>query len=237
MTKKDIQLDQDWLNVITGDVVINMDKKWQLQARLVRTALLKQKFQIENRIPDQDLHFQKKLRTVLEQEGLLKSESKIQSWGEHKSKALVFLLVAAGVVWATKIEPHFTKAQITVHSDTEEKVTKTQQQDFWANNFNNGSFTGFWSRLNNYVDLAPKETTITYDTACHPEHLTIEGCSKLALEFNSAAQFNMGLMYEQGINVSRDYNRSLEWYKKSAALGNTQAKFNMNYLIIKKLVQ
>ena len=73
MTKKDIQLDQDWLNVITGDVVINMDKKWQLQARLVRTALLKQKFQIENRIPDQDLHFKKKLRKVLEQEGLLKS--------------------------------------------------------------------------------------------------------------------------------------------------------------------
>ena len=47
----------------------------------------------------------------------------------------------------------------------------------------------------------------------------------------------MGLMYEQGINVTQDYDQALGWYKKSAALGNTQAKFNMNYLIVEKLVK
>ncbi len=61
-------------------------------------------------------------------------------------------------------------------------------------------------------------------------------CLELANNYNAEARFNLGLMYEQGLNVTQDYQQALAWYKKSAALGNTQASFNMNYLIEKGLV-
>jgi len=44
---------------------------------------------------------------------------------------------------------------------------------------------------------------------------------------NSDAQFNVGLMYEQGIGVSKDEQESLVWYRKSAEQGNPNAQFNL----------
>ena len=80
----------------------------------------------------------------------------------------------------------------------------------------------------------PLETT---HSSCSPEKLSFEGCLELANSYNAEARFNLGLMYEQGLNgVTQDYQQALVWYKKSAALGNAQASFNMNYLIEKKLV-
>ena len=49
-------------------------------------------------------------------------------------------------------------------------------------------------------------------------------------------RFNIGLMYELGINVEQSYFQAYEWYKKSSALGNEDAKSNMEYLIKKGLV-
>ena len=44
---------------------------------------------------------------------------------------------------------------------------------------------------------------------------------------NSEAQFNVGLMYERGIGVSKDEQESLVWYQKSAEQGNSNAQFNL----------
>jgi len=238
MAKDELKIDQDWLNIIAGNTVIKMDTKLRLQARLVRAALVNRKLRIESQASSYAADINERLQLRLEEEGLLTPQSKYtKTFLDNKIKALVLLLLSGSVVWATKIEPHFTKPMVAGNFANEEMKERTTQQIFRQNFFDrSGAFTGFWSRLNNYVALVPAPKN-SLNNQCNPNLLTIEGCSRLALKFDSAAQFNLGLMYEQGINVTQDYNRALDWYKKSAALGNTQAKFNMNYIIVKKLVE
>jgi hypothetical protein len=237
MIKNDSKLDSDWLRIIAGDIIMKMEPKLRLQARLIRAALVKQKNKIESSIPEHDQKFHKRLEIALIQEGLLESKSRIKIMIDNKIKALIIITLGAGVVWATQVEPHFTKPMIAGHVIIQTKNVDKQQESFWRNNFIRGSFTGFWSRLNNYVDQDSSKTKFTLDNSCRPKLLTLKGCTKLALKFDSAAQFNLGLMYEQGINVNKNYESAMEWYKKSAALGNIKAKFNMNYLADKKLVK
>jgi TPR repeat protein len=56
-------------------------------------------------------------------------------------------------------------------------------------------------------------------------------------EFRAAAekghadsQFNLGLMYEQGIGVSKDEKEAIVWYRKSAVQGNVFAQYNLAVL-------
>ncbi|QDT01031.1 tetratricopeptide repeat protein [Adhaeretor mobilis] len=44
------------------------------------------------------------------------------------------------------------------------------------------------------------------------------------------SQFNLGLMYEQGIGVGKDEKKAVVWYGKSAAQGNAAAQFNLGVL-------
>jgi TPR repeat protein len=44
------------------------------------------------------------------------------------------------------------------------------------------------------------------------------------------SQFNLGLMYEQGIGVGKDEKEAVGWYGKSAAQGNSAAQFNLGVL-------
>jgi TPR repeat protein len=44
------------------------------------------------------------------------------------------------------------------------------------------------------------------------------------------SQFNLGLMYEQGIGVGKDEKKAVFWYGKSAAQGNAAAQFNLGVL-------
>lgn len=44
------------------------------------------------------------------------------------------------------------------------------------------------------------------------------------------SQFNLAVMFEQGIGVGKDEAQALEWYSKSAAQGNAGAQFNLGVL-------
>lgn len=44
------------------------------------------------------------------------------------------------------------------------------------------------------------------------------------------SQFNLGLMYEQGIGVGKDEQEAVVWYGKSAGQGNAAAQFNLGVL-------
>jgi TPR repeat protein len=44
------------------------------------------------------------------------------------------------------------------------------------------------------------------------------------------SQFNLALMYEQGIGVGKDEKEAVVWYGKSAAQGNAAAQFNLGVL-------
>lgn len=47
---------------------------------------------------------------------------------------------------------------------------------------------------------------------------------------NADGQFNVALMYEQGIGVAKDEQQSIVWYEKSAQQGNSNAQFNLAVL-------
>ena len=47
----------------------------------------------------------------------------------------------------------------------------------------------------------------------------------LAEQGDARAQFDLGLLYENGDGVPRDYAKAHEWYEKSAAQGGAKAQF------------
>jgi len=49
-------------------------------------------------------------------------------------------------------------------------------------------------------------------------------------EGHSDSQFNLGLMYEQGIGVEKDEKEAVVWYLKAAQLGNSNAQYNLAVL-------
>lgn len=49
----------------------------------------------------------------------------------------------------------------------------------------------------------------------------------LAKNDDDKAQFNVALIYENGLGVSQDLKRAKQWYEKSAKQGNAQAQFNL----------
>ena len=51
-----------------------------------------------------------------------------------------------------------------------------------------------------------------------------------AEEGHSDSQFNVGLMFEQGIGVGKDEKEAIVWYRKAAAQGNPLAQYNLAVL-------
>ncbi|MCF7529169.1 tetratricopeptide repeat protein [Neisseria lisongii] len=52
----------------------------------------------------------------------------------------------------------------------------------------------------------------------------------LAQKGNKVAQFNIGLMYDQGWGVKQDYAQAMQWYQKAAQQGDTKAQTNIGGL-------
>ena len=44
---------------------------------------------------------------------------------------------------------------------------------------------------------------------------------------NAAAQNRLGLYYEKGQEVTKDYTKAIFWYKKSAEQGHAPAQYNL----------
>lgn len=60
-----------------------------------------------------------------------------------------------------------------------------------------------------------------------PEEISVAQLKKAAGQGDAEAQTALGLMYEQGRNVARDYKKALMWYRKAAKQGNAQALYNL----------
>jgi len=48
----------------------------------------------------------------------------------------------------------------------------------------------------------------------------------LAEQGDASAQYNLGVMYENGKGVAQDYREAVSWYRLAAADGNTKASEN-----------
>ena len=47
---------------------------------------------------------------------------------------------------------------------------------------------------------------------------------------NSTAQFNLGIIYENGLGVPQDYAAAVKWYRKAAEQGNADAQNNLGVM-------
>jgi TPR repeat protein len=53
-------------------------------------------------------------------------------------------------------------------------------------------------------------------------------CSLTTAEQGDAqAQYNLGIMYDNGQDVPQDYTAAASWYRKAAEQGHAQAQFNL----------
>ncbi|MGZ4976418.1 MAG: J domain-containing protein [Methylobacter sp.] len=63
------------------------------------------------------------------------------------------------------------------------------------------------------------------DRGRHAEAFSIY--QQLANQGHAKAQFNLGVMYDQGQYVTQDYAQAASWYQKAAEQGNANAQYNL----------
>ena len=56
----------------------------------------------------------------------------------------------------------------------------------------------------------------------------------LAEQGDAFAQYNLGLMYDQGLGVPQDYKEAVKWYRLAAEQGYADAQTNLDALSKKK---
>ncbi|AUS07168.1 tetratricopeptide repeat protein [Pseudotamlana carrageenivorans] len=59
------------------------------------------------------------------------------------------------------------------------------------------------------------------------------GFDKNAEQGNSAAQFNLGVCYENGIGTAKDFSKANKWYRKASEQGDGLAIGNLDMLYIR----
>jgi hypothetical protein len=221
--------EKDWFATLAGEKVVGMDSKTRLQARLVRNVLKKTSDEIKKEINTDDEQLRKVFITKLEKVGYLKKESpNLEQKITNNIKWLLALLVGGSFFsYAMKDGIHITDIQEVPITNTE--VTET----FWniVMDETGNRLTAFWPSQRKQIS----KTKIVKAASCSPEMLTLDGCLKL--QNKHQAQFNIGLIYEQGLSgVEKNSDKAYKWYQKSAAQGNQRAKFNIEYMISKKMI-
>ena len=53
---------------------------------------------------------------------------------------------------------------------------------------------------------------------------------KSAEQGNATAHYNLGLCYDKGSGVTKDYSEAVKWYKKAAEQGDVDAQRELNQL-------
>ena len=221
--------EKDWFATLAGEKVVGMDSNTRLQARLVRNVLKKTYDEIKKEINTDDEQLRKVFITKLEKVGYLKKESpNLEQKITNNIKWLLALLVGGSFFsYAMKDGIHITDIQ-------EVPITNTQvTETFWniVMDETGNRLTAFWPSQRKQI---PK-TKIVKAASCSPEMLTLDGCLKL--QNKHQAQFNIGLIYEQGLSgVEKNSDKAYKWNQKSAAQGNQRAKFNIEYMISKKMI-
>ena len=228
------KIDNDWLATLRGDEVLKSDKKWKLQAKLLRAIIQKLNIEYDH---SYELNKDERLRQfkkLLLKEGVIKNKSSIRN---KITKWLSILFFSVTVVWATN---ELIRYENPLHVDNNEikqsKIKNEKSFSYIQDKY--GSFIGFWSKLQ-LKTISPQnfeQPLQINNSECGPEKITLEGCLVLAND-NENAMFNIGLMYEKGIGgVEQNYKNASEWYKKAEMFGSKEATFNLEYLYQNQLI-
>ena len=231
MAKKDLEK-QQWIDIFDGKKVKGADKKIKLNARLARAAFEENEAKIEKewRARDHDALLQKILKEGEEMGYLEKPSFNLSKLVKNQGHWLAPLLIGGSFFsYAMKDGIHITDIQEvpTTHVEVSETFWEIVMDE------TGNRLTAFWPTQRKQIKET--KTTIVNATDCSSELLTLDGCLKL--QNKHQAQFNIGLIYEQGlIGVEKNPDKAYEWYQKSAAQGNQRAKFNIKYMISKKMI-
>jgi TPR repeat protein len=240
MAKKDLEK-QQWIDIFDGKKVKGADKKIKLNARLARAAFEENEAKIEKewRARDHDALLQKILKEGEEMGYLEKPSFNLSTPLDRFLSKLVknqghwlapLLIGGSFFSYAMKDGIHITDIQEVPPTHVE--VSET----FWdiVMDETGNRLTAFWPTQTEQITEI-RTTFKVPPTDCSSELLTLDGCLKL--QHKHQAQFNIGLIYEQGlIGVEKNLDKAYEWYQKSAAQGNQRAKFNIEYMISKKMI-
>jgi TPR repeat protein len=71
--------------------------------------------------------------------------------------------------------------------------------------------------------------------SCYDEKLSdkenLTNCQKNAEQGDAQAQYNLGVMHDQGlIGVKQDYKRAVQWYRRAAEQGFAKAQYNLGIM-------
>lgn len=220
--------EKDWYATLAGKKVDGMDSKSRIQARIVRNILKKTSDEINKEINKDDEKLRKVFLSKLEKVGFLKKES--FNIEENIKWVLALLMGGSFFSYAMKDGIHITDVQEVPVTQIE--VTET----FWdiVMDETGNRLIAFWPEQRKEKNRVT--TTIVNAADCSSILLTLDGCLKL--QNKHQAQFNIGLIYEQGLSgEEKNPKKAYEWYQKAAAQGNQRAKFNIEYMISKKMIK
>ena len=226
------QIQDDFISVLQGKKVSGMDPKWRVIARMVRNIMIKEDNLEEQLMEKRQQAFEKRIGKVLQDRYLIPKQKRTFAYKNW----ILGLLVGISTVYATKEYVHFVKPlPIELTLTLEQSADELEGQNpklFWKKWFNNGTFILFGSRR----IVEPLKTNIV---GCNPEAMSFKSCSELLKThpYNANLLFNLGLMYENGFDVDQNYSKAIEFYKRSAALGNHYALLNYEYLINQDLTK
>ena len=226
------QIQDDFISVLQGKKVSGMDPKWRVIARMVRNIMIKEDNLEEQLMEKRQQAFEKRIGKVLQDRYLIPKQKRTFAYKNW----ILGLLVGISTVYATKEYVHFVKPlPIELTLTLEQSADELEGQNpklFWKKWFNNGTFILFGSRR----IVEPLKTNIV---GCNPEAMSFKSCSELLKThpYNANLLFNLGLMYENGFDVEQNYSKAIEFYKRSAALGNHFALLNYEYLINQDLTK
>jgi uncharacterized protein len=85
-----------------------------------------------------------------------------------------------------------------------------------------------FSLLSNPAFAGLQEGVAAYEAGNLP--LAVKEFRAAAERGEADCQFNLALMYEKGIGVTKDEKEAVVWYRKSAEQGNSNAQFNLGVL-------
>ena len=77
-------------------------------------------------------------------------------------------------------------------------------------------------------DLELEQCKVNYSKYNYSE--AFKFCSVAAEQGNAEAQFNLGVMYDNGQGVKQDYFKAVEWYQKAAEQGHPLAQIYLDRL-------
>ena len=232
------KLNEEWLALIKGDVVINANKKWRLHAKLVRAAILNIMAEEERHLNtsyDRDLL---KFKNALIEKGILKNKK--EPINNRILKWLGALVFGATIVWAANELIRFDKPIPTESQIEIDNPEYESDRPFALITDKIGTFTAFWPYLKIFSPERFDDPIQIVNTQCGHgglEKLNLKDCLVLAEQNDASALFNLGLIYEKGISVEQSFQKAYEYYNKAEKLGNDQAKFNIEYLKEKKLIK